>query len=342
MSKSKRTPTLRDVAERAGVSQSTVSIVLSGRRSGKDRISDETRQRVMEAVETLEYVPNQLARHLRRQSTERVSLAVAHLGVPYSDLIARDLQRVAKTHGYSMVINISHSAEDERDTLRQMRAGLADGVLMLPEYMDGDDLSETIELVVRSGIAVVVMSNYVSGPGFDIVRNTEYQTCYQAVEYLLKQGHRRIATIRHDMKDAVELSRFKSYIQAQRDYGVSIDEALIRVGARSRQVAYELTHALLKLAHPPTAIFSESDRAAISAIWAIRDAGLRVPEDVAVIGVGNIPEGEIMHPPLTTVGPLTRDFTDVSELLFSRLNRTAPDEGRIIEQPWAFIHRGSA
>jgi DNA-binding LacI/PurR family transcriptional regulator len=319
-----------------------VSIVLSGRRSGEDRISDETRRRVMEAVETLEYVPNQLARHLRRQSTERVSLAVAHLGVPYSDLIARDLQRVAKTHGYSMVINVSHSAEDERDTLRQMRAGLADGLLMLPEYMHGDELSETVELVVRSGIAVVVMSNYVSGSGFDVVRNTEYQTCYRAVEYLVQLGHRRIATIRHDTQHAVALMRFKGYTQALQDHGIPVDEALIHVGARSRRAAYEATHALLKLESPPTAIFSESDRAAISAIWAIRDAGLRVPDDVAVLGVGNIPEGEIMHPPLTTVGPLTRDFTDVIELLFSRLNQTAPGEGRVIEQPWTLIRRGSA
>jgi DNA-binding LacI/PurR family transcriptional regulator len=137
--------------------------------------------------------------------------------------------------------------------------------------------------------------------------------------------------------------RCDSYQRALTEHGLPASGMLIQDDAgSSREKAYHKTAALLGLSERPTAILAASDIAAVSAIWAIRDGGLRVPDDMAVIGVGNIPEGGITRPPLTTVGPTSCDWTPVTELLFSRVESRVPLEGRVHLSPWTFILRGSA
>ncbi|CAA9220941.1 MAG: Transcriptional regulator, LacI family [uncultured Chloroflexia bacterium] len=124
--------------------------------------------------------------------------------------------------------------------------------------------------------------------------------------------------------------------------GIAVDARLVQGIGTSREQAYHATETLMTLDEPPSAIFAASDLAAISAIWAARDAGRRVPEDIAIIGVGNVPEGLIMRPPLTTVGPSDLDFRFIGELLFSRLHGEAPREGRVVDHGSTLILRGSA
>lgn len=332
-------PTARDVAKQAGVSLATVSYVLNGRRNGKDRISDATRQRIIEAGAKLGYVPNQTARSLRRQRTERVCLVLGSLGVPYDDYLAHELHRVADEHGYSVMIAVGGSEKRERHIFEQLQQRFADGAVFTAlTHLTGDDLT----LLAEKNLAIVVASNRILGVGFDIIRTTEQQGCYQAVEYLLRKGHRRMAFLGHSGSETSRRERMNSYRRALKTQRVLADEQMILSGENTREHAYRNTETLLNLNPRPTAIFAASDLAAISAIWAIRDAGLRVPEDIAVIGVGNIPEGEVVRPALTTVGPKTLDFSIYSHLLFSRLLGDAPAEGRVIEQAWELIVRGSA
>lgn len=338
MSQPSGAPTARDVARLAGVSSATVSYVLSGRRNGKDRISPETRERVLDAVAELGYVPNLPARSLRRQRTERVCLVLPRLNSPHYDVLAEDSQRAAEAHGYSLIVAASGSPERERQILNQLRRRLADGVIIEPRHVDGADIAP----LVKAGLSVVVHSDYVTGTGFDIVRTERAQTSYQAVNYLLDQGHRRIAFIGNFASHPIYYGRFESYRQALQERGIAVDERLIKAGSGSREEAYHSARALLQLDQPPTAIFSSSDIGAISAIWAAHGAGLRVPADLAVIGVGNTPEGKITHPALTTIGPVATDFSDIAGLLFSRLAGKAPPEGRIHLRQWQLIRRESA
>src|SRR5688500_10743070 len=113
MKRQRKPVTSHDVARRAGVSQATVSYVLSGRRSGEPRIKDETRQRVLEAAAELKYVPNQTARSLRRRRTERVCLLLSRLGVPYYDRLVADVQQAADAHGYVVIVTVGGSAARE-------------------------------------------------------------------------------------------------------------------------------------------------------------------------------------------------------------------------------------
>lgn len=338
MAKTARSPTVYDVARLAGVSQATVSYVLNGRRTGKSRISEETRQRVLTAMDELGYFPNDTARMLRRRRTDRICLVLSRLGSPYLDLLAHDVQRVAGAHGYSIVIAVGGTPDQCRRVSDQLRRRLADGAIFDVPAIDGATLAPLVE----ANIPIVAVGDHLTPAGFDVVYRAEVETCHEAIAYLIARGHRRIAFFGHTDNVAHHERRYDVYLRALADSGIPCDERLVRSGAQDRPDAYHSAAALLALPDRPTAIFSASDIGAISAIWAARDAGLRVPEDVAIIGVGNVPEGQVLRPPLTTVGPASMDFSDIAQLLFSRLAGEAPAAGRLYHRPWSLIRRGSA
>lgn len=339
MSKPTPVPTAHDVAQLAGVSQATVSYVLSGRSSGSDRISEATRQRILDAVAELNYVPNSVARSLRRNRTERICLILPGIGAPFYDQFVRAMNQAADAHNYSAIISIAGSADRELHILDQLQRRLADGaVFITPSHISADDLVP----LVRANVALVVVSNYISGAGFDAVRTNEHAACAQAIQYLLQRGHRRIAFLGQCSSESIRLERLESYQNTLHAHGIALDPALVRGSDNAREHAYRDTQAWLQSHEHPTAIFAASDIAAISALWAVRDAGLRVPDDVAIIGVGNIPEGDITKPPLTTVGSIEPEADDILDLLFSRLRGEAPVAGRVVEHRWELIIRASA
>lgn len=336
-----RHATARDVAELAGVSSAVVSYVLSGRRGGKDRISDETRQRVMAAVVELGYVPNQAARSLRRAKTERICLVLPRLGAPYNDVLAQTLQEAAEANGYTLIIAVSGNAAQEALVLDQLRRQMADGVIFHERYLAEDTDIASLQGLAQAGTPVVVLSETLVRPEFDIFRTTHLEGCYEAVDYLISKGHRRIGFIGH-LTNMGDQSRLHPYRLALMQHGIELDDELIRGGATTREKSYRSALELLRLEDRPTALFVTADLGATGALWAARDAGLRVPDDVAIIGVGNIPESLSTQPPLTTVGPDPLEFHAVAEMLFSRLEGTYAGEGRIHTQKWGLILRGSA
>ena len=338
MAKKPRSSTAQDVAKAAGVSQATVSYILSGRRNGALRISEPTRERVLAAAAALEYVPNQTARGLRRRQLERVCVVLPDFAAPTSNALVRDVQRIAALHGYTVVVTMAESAAQERIVLRQLRAGLADAAIFI-----SPSLLEAEEFVAASQhIALVLMSNHVQHPDLDIVRTMGTDACREAVAYLLDRKHRRIGFLGICGTELSREERLKGYYQAIEQRGIAVDDRLVQGLGTSREQAYHAAEILLALDEPPSAIFAASDLAAISAIWAARDAGRRVPDDLAIIGVGNVPEGLIMRPPLTTIGPSDLDFRFIGELLFSRLHGEAPLEGRVVDHRSTLILRGSA
>lgn len=339
----KRSPTMQDVAARAGVSPSTVSLVLSGRRGGESRISEETRRRIHDAVRELHYVPSQTARHLRRQKTERVCVVLPSVGLPFDALLVQALKEAAVQHGYSVIVSVGGSAAQIAQVLTQVRAGLADGlVLSLGFEHAGQTFEEPLERLATAGTPVVVLSNHHPAIHYDVVTNTEASSTYEAVRYLLRLGHTRVGFIGHTLEHPQVYLRHGSYLKALADHGLEVLPQLTRLGAGDRHEAYSGAQDLLALEDRPTALLCGSDTAAVSALAAAHAAGLRVPEDLAVIGTGNIPEGEFSHPPLTTVGPLERDFSAVATLLFDRLLAHTIPPPRRLEQPWGLIRRRSA
>ncbi|WP_336207377.1 LacI family DNA-binding transcriptional regulator [Nonomuraea sp. LPB2021202275-12-8] len=333
-------PTAKQVAELAGVSVATVSYVLSGR---DRRVAAGTRQRVIDAASRLGYTPNQAARSLRRRRTQRVCLVQGSFGgVPTDERLARDLHEMADGHGYSVVTLAVYSEARAMAAVDVLRGGIADGVLV---NVGGEHLTEELlGSIVATRMPTVVIRNESVPPGCDVVRAPETGACVEAVEHLIGQGRRRIAFLseRYELYLGRPTGRLLGYTTALDRHGVDPDRRLIVAGADDRVSAYQAVTDLLRTPEPPDAIFAATDRAAISAIWAIRDAGLRVPEDVAVVGVGNIDEGLITNPQLSTVGPIRHDYTDVVRLLFDRLQAEEPLPAREIVRAWAFVRRGSS
>lgn len=338
MSKPRRPPTIYDVAEKAGVSSATVSYVLSGRRGGRSRISSETRQRVVQAAKELGYAPNQSARNLRRRRTDRVCLALPILGAPYYDVLARDLQHAADENGYTLIIAIADSAQREQSLVHQLRRQLADGaVIIATHHISPKDISDLVD----RGIAIVLYDPPFTVPGCDTIQTTDTAACKEAIEYLVAQGHRRIALLGQSYT-STNHSRVTCYQEILETLGIPVEPKLVQQDIDSRAEAYRAAQALLQSSRPPSAIVTSADILAIGVLWAARDLGVRVPDDLAVIGSGNIQEDEITYPPLTTIGPPSLDFGAVAELLFSRLQSQAPIEGRVHELSRTLILRESA
>jgi len=338
MSPRSRRPTMQDVAHLAQVSVSTVSLVLTGLRTGDERISLETRQRVLDAIAKLGYVPNQAARALRRSRTERVCLVLPHLGIPTYALLAQQLDVAAKEHGYTTVIAVGGSAERESRVFDQLRRHLADGAIIIMECRADYDLSQ----LAQAGLALVLISNFDAPPGVDVVHTTEEAASYEAVRFLVAKGHRRVGFI-GDAGRGASPWRFKGYRRALDEFGITANDCLSSYyETGTREQAYRCAAQIINGPERPTAIFAGTDLAAISAIWAARDAGLRIPDDMAVIGAGNIPEGAITRPPLTTIGPVNLGQSAAFEMLFSRLAGQSPPEGRTHVIKWQLFDRGSA
>ncbi|MCA2225373.1 LacI family DNA-binding transcriptional regulator [Nonomuraea aurantiaca] len=331
-------PTARQVAELAQVSVATVSYVLSGR----DRpVAAETRQRVLDAARRLGYTPDQAARSLRKRRTQRVCLVQGSLGgVPTDERLARDLHEMADGHGYSVITLAVYSEARARAAADVLRSGIADGALvnLTGEHLTHDLLAE----IVAGGLPMVVVRNESVPDGCDVVRTPETEVSAEAVEHLLAEGRTRIAFMahRHELYRDHPTGRLLGYTTALDRHGV--DRRIIVSGADDRVAAYHSATELLRSPDRPDAIFAASDRAAISVLSAARDAGLSVPGDLAVIGVGNIDEGLISSPQLSTVGPLRHDYTDVVRLLFDRLQADGPLPAREVVRPWTFLRRGSS
>jgi DNA-binding LacI/PurR family transcriptional regulator len=338
-----RPPTIADVADLAGVSSATVSYVLSGRRNGEARISDRTRQRVLGAASTLGYAPNQSARSLRRKRTDRVVLVTSLLYIPYNEIFIQQFDQAAEAHGYMTVILVGGTAERDCRAFEQLRQGLADGAYIDAGMLHSSVMNEAaLAQLTQAGLAVVVSETECALPGVDIVRRMpEAQAAGEAVRHLVARGHSHIGYLGYGPLDPPS-PRYAACLQVLAEHGLAVDGCACAVHQQGmREDAYRCAVQLLCHANRPSAIFADTDLAAIAAIWAARDAGLAIPGDIAIIGLGNLPDGQLTRPALTTVGPPRIDFGPGIEMLFDRLAGRAPAAGRRWEMSWQLITRGS-
>lgn len=335
-----RQPTMADVARAAGVSPATVSYVLSGRRgdNGAARISDETRVRVREAMREIGYAVNEPARSLRRNRTDRVLLLIDRLSSPYEQRLAAELEEALLLSGRSLSIMVCTTLARLETALDLLPRRLADGAIVESRPLPG--MQEALERSAASS-SLVAIGTAIKPNGFDVVVNEEASALGDAVDHLLERGHRRIGFLAHDIDSPEEEGRLPLVQQRLATAGLGIPPDLIAAGARERVSAFAGARTLLDRPDPPTAIFSASDIGAISGMWAARSLGLRIPEDVAVIGTGNIAEGAITVPPLSSVGPVDPDFSPIAAMLIDRLDATSTLAGRRLTFPWQFVPRGS-
>jgi DNA-binding LacI/PurR family transcriptional regulator len=290
--------TLRDVAERAQVSIRTVSNVVSG----YTHVSERMRERVLAAIDELDYRPNPVARTLRTGRTGVLALIVPEIDVPYFSELARDVINSAADLGYHVMIDqTGHDHERERDLLTGAdRTMLFDGILFSPLVTK----AELLEMNGRSSMPIVMLGEHDFDGRYDHVAIDNVRAAQDATRHLIDLGRTRIAALGAQPAEsyATPQQRTAGYEAALREAGLEPDPALLQPAVHYRRAdGYEATTALLAREPRPDAIFCYSDLLAMGALRAAFDAGLRVPDDVAIIGIDNIEEGRYSRPSLSTV-----------------------------------------
>ncbi|MEU4362433.1 LacI family DNA-binding transcriptional regulator [Promicromonospora sp. NPDC023987] len=319
---------MSDVALEAGVSKMTVSNVINGRPGA----SDETRARVLEAVSRLGYRVNATARQLRAGRTGAIGLLVPHLDGPYYSHLAARLDTLARERGYHVIIErTGASREGELAAISPERVRPYDGVVFSPVQIDTAD-------VRRAGVEVPVLllgERRLAGE-FDHVMMDNVGGAELATSYLLERGARRIALIggrTDDGVDSMATLRTRGYRKAHAAAGVPVDERLVVDAASfTTKDGHEAVLRLHRDGVRFDGAFALTDAAAMGALRALADIGLRVPADVQVVGFDNDAESEYLVPRLTTMDPDNDTMAErIMELLLRRVEADSSDVGDVVE-----------
>jgi len=290
--------TIYSVAERAGVSVATISRMVNG--SGY--VGRQSRSRIQEAMEALQFEPNGLARSLNTKQSELLALLLTDIANPFSAQIARGVQDAARGAGYVPIICSTDTPEAERDTVRALRRKRVDGLILTPMQGErSDENMELLHLLCDRGMAMVCIGRRPVHPHADEVSTDTIAGARAAVAHLAALGHRRIGFIGGQISRGVAMGRLAGYRQGLADAELPADVSLVREGELDEDSGRRETLALLSLPHPPTAIFCVNDRTAFGALAALAERGRRVPEDVSVVGFDDIPLAALIRPTLTTV-----------------------------------------
>jgi LacI family transcriptional regulator len=331
-------PTIRDVAEQAGVSLATVSYVLSGRNGGSTRISEPTKERVLQAAQSLGYVANHAARGMRRGRTDTVAVAVEDLESPWNRSLAEAAYRILPGHDYRVVVLLG------QDAWRNfMLSGGADGAVLGFSTESAEELRTIADLAAR-GVAQVVVSQTLEPKGFDVVSMGEGGGIAEAAEYLAAR-HRRIGVV-HRVPARPGPGRLELFQAALARQGAELDPGLVRASAGSWRTTYRNAIELLSGPEPPTAFFATEDLDALCVSVAAERLGIAVPQELEIIGVGNSQLGQESEPVLSTVGPDPIQ-EDIVQLLLSRLEQRRQGRqeqdpaGRHVPAPWKLHLRGT-
>jgi LacI family repressor for deo operon, udp, cdd, tsx, nupC, and nupG len=307
------TARLRDVADRAGVSIRTVSNVVNG----YAQVTDETRRRVEKAVAELGYRPNLLARNLKRGRTGLLALVVPELDVPYFSELARAVIAEARERGYTVVVDQTDGEPDrERELImRGASAALFDGVILSPLSLSQADLARR-----DGGDPLVLLGERIAESPYDHVAIDNVAAASAATEHLLALGRTRIAAVGDQPYDTGETAqlRTRGYREAHAARGLAVDESLILPTHRFHRSdgAAAMAALLDRPQGPPDAVFCYNDLLALGAIRTLLTRGLRIPEDVAVVGFDDIEAGRYNTPTLTTISP---DKAMIAQLAVDRL-----------------------
>lgn len=319
------TVTMRDVAELANVSQSTVSRVLS-QSSALIPIGVETQQRVLAAVKELGYHPNLHAGSLRGQKTQMIAMMIADIANPFYHSMVRAVQDIAHSQRYDVLVaNSDHMREHEIHFCESIVRRPVDGIIMVPYHVGDEELDW---LISRTGAAVAVLGSHLQHPQIDVVAGDDMQATQAAIHWLIEhKQHRRLAIICAPQTFAVGVRRYAAFCQALSQAGIEIPPEYVQMGDWSVESGQQAMRTLLALPSPPTAVFACNDQMAIGAILTAQAMQRRVPSDIAVLGFDDIPAASWICPKLTTIA---QNPTEIGNLLanavFTRLagNKSGP------------------
>jgi len=288
--------TLKDVAREADVSVSTVSRVFNN----PEKVRPGTRKAVRDAAEALGYTPSRVARRLRLKNgkANMIGLVIPDIQNPFFADITRGVEDVARDNDYALILSNSDEDPDkQRLAVNTLKTESVDGVIVPPVSANDPEIHRLME----SDIAVVCVDRRIENAHVDTIVSDNRRGAYKGVTHLIDLGHDRIGFIGGIPRISTSTERREGYEEALRAHDIPVDPALIKEGDSRRERGTYLTNDILDLDNPPTAIFTGNNLTTLGALSAIHVRGLRIPEDVAIVGYDDIPWPMALNPPPTVV-----------------------------------------
>jgi LacI family transcriptional regulator, galactose operon repressor len=319
--------TMRDVADRAGVSKSTVSHVLNGTRF----VEPETEGRVREAIRELGYRPNLLARSFRRRETRTIGLMTPNIANPYWAELASVVERTGYAEGYAVLLGNSNWSVDQACAYIQ---------LLLAKQIDGIVLSSpippitVIDEILAADVPLVLVDHIVEGRSVSVVQVDNHRGGYLAGEYLLRLGHQRVGCIGPPAGSGEACWRVTGFRQAFADTGIALHDGMYVDGDFEYQSGELGVQILLERQPDLTAVFAANDHMALGVIKGLHRARRRVPKDVSVIGFDNISYTTAIIPELTTIAqPIAEIGQTIIRLLLRQIHDPASAPEVVVLEP---------
>ena len=317
MSQEKGRATIYDVAERAGVAISTVSRVLNN----SNDVSEKTRERVLRAIEEIQFRPDRVAKSLARRQVHSLAIATPTFTTPFHNELLKGVRLCLREYDADLLLCDLGSSAPHATLLSFLKRGTVDGLLLA-----GMPSNDAVAAELRALQAPVVVVGY-PWDGFDSYYWDDVAGARSAVEHLINQGHRRIGMIRSQVSSLLQQRRIDGYREGLEAHDIPFDESIVRGGSTakhagfSEEAGYEAMQGLLREAPDVTAVFASSDVQAIGAWKAIRDAGKRVPDDIALVGYDDIKTSQFVG-----LSSVDQDMHDVGQEAAGRLLRRLEGE----------------
>ena len=326
--------TMADVATRAGVSTATVSHVLNDTRT----VSEETRRRVVDAIEATGYIHNTVARSLAMASTRTVGLAISAISNAYFIDLVNALETEIRAAGYLLLL--SDTQDDPVEELRIIKSfhqRRVDGYVVAPT---ADPQQRTLRYLTQQRLPAVLVDRLASST-FDQVGVENVESTSQLVEHLSSIGHRRIAFIRGRDGLSTTTERLSGYRLGLERSNLPLDPALVASGSSDIEPTRNAVHALLSLPDPPTAMVAANNKMTIGVMEGLRDLDREVPHDMALVAFDDFEWADLFRPRLTVVAqPIRKIGTVAAQLLLARLTDPGRDTQTVQLAP-QFMHRES-
>jgi len=318
------------VADRAGVSVATASYVFSGARDAGSGVAEATSARVLAAAAELNYRPNNTARAMRTGRTKTVLISVWLLNDPWSLAIVDAISEAAQSAGLTALVLPSG---DWYEALSRVECDAA----YIGLTSDDEVSRERLRQLVSREMRLIVFSETVEPAGFDVVRSHAIPGCHLVMDHLLER-HTAIACLADESMLALpsRANRFGVYLDRMAAAGLDVPPGFVATYRNDQHSAFDSAVRLLTQPHRPTAIYTTTDFAGVEAIHAAHLLGLRVPQDVAVTGIGNAPAARQVTPTLTTVGP-DNVFELLARTVVDRALETKPSSPRSYDLPWSLV-----
>lgn len=325
-------PSIKDVAQTAGVSTATVSRVLAN----SSRVKDETRKRVLDAVEQHNYRPNLIARSLRAQKSAKIGLVVSDIRNPFFTAISRAVEDAAYEQGYSVLLcNTDENPEKEELYLNVLHDENVAGIIFSPTQQFGTKLS-----TLKSNIPFVIIDRAVKADQADMVLLDNVRAGYELTNHLIENGYRRVAGL-FGNASTTGRERNKGFRKALSDHHLKpVAEHFIP--PRIKQ-GYDTALSLFNQSDRPDAIFTSNSLLTAGVFQALRDRGLKVPGDVALVGFDETTWGAMVEPPITLIAQPTEEIgRTATELLFQRIDEPARSPKTVLLQGTLIARASSA